>query len=162
MVDTGGHRGTNLMSEHSGIVTVRPMAGWLGMHHPQAEELAELTGDRPTQKDLIRIKRSEYRKELISILGMVMTNCTVLQQLNDKPLLGPAQDRHGRVLRWSMWSPHRRLLIDVFHGKLPPPEELEDRQAFATAHDLKYGLVAPGERLELDLLKEWINGHSAG
>jgi hypothetical protein len=100
--------------------------------------------------------RQQERRALHALLGAPLYARTTLLPLIGGGVLGPARDRRGAVLRWGLWSPHRRALVDVFPRILPPPEELEDRAAWAQAAGLRYALVRPGTRLTTEALQRWL------
>jgi hypothetical protein len=106
--------------------------------------------------------KQQERRELHALLGAPLYARTTLLPLLGGGSLGPACDRRGAVLRWGLWSPHQQALVDVFPRLLPPVEELEDRAAWAQAHDLRYALVRPGTRLTTEALQRWLaNGEAA-
>lgn len=130
---------------------VSPAAGRAGSGLlPGAEE------DRLPRAVAKVIARREAAKQLRELLGGTVYEATfVLPRIGAAPL-GPVRDRHGRDLRWSIWAPRPGVLIDVFRRALPPPEELEDREAFAAEHGLLWLVVSPGERLSLERVAELI------
>jgi hypothetical protein len=95
-------------------------------------------------------------REMTALLGTVMRETTILTRPGLPHIV--AYDRRGAPLRWSLWSPHKLLLIDVYRVQLPPVPELEDRDKFAREHNFRYGLVEPGKRLTIESLRAWING----
>ena len=130
---------------------VQPSAGWV---HPPGDydERDEDLSPRQ-QRYLVRMRE---RMELQRVLGILVYG-TVVLPLPGEGALGPARDHEGRVLMWSLWAPHRRVLIDVFR-RLPPQEELNARMAFTRAHDLRYATVEPGFELTAKSVKEWLDG----
>jgi hypothetical protein len=60
----------------------------------------------------------------------------------------------GRKVTWSMWAPHKRMLLDIFPKALPPREELEGKEAFCTSHNIRYLVVPPTHSLDLEDLRE--------
>lgn len=103
----------------------------------------------------------KFHRELQAVLGVVHGQTILLPRIGQPPL-GPAYDRDGHPLRWSLWAPHRALLIDVFARRLPRQAELEDRAAFAETHALKYAIVEPSQQLNMTQLAEWLDERPAG
>jgi len=129
-----------------------PAAGWRG--RLSDDEDADETLSR---RQLAKLAMLQREKALLGILGPCLIGTTVLTR-SPAPPLGPAYDRHGRALKWSLWSPTKGVLIDIFRRSIPAMTEMEDRKAFAAANGLRYGVVEPGRRLSLEMLKEWLNG----
>lgn len=97
----------------------------------------------------------EHRQHLRRILGTPF-----FQSVTDLPLpgggtLGPLYV-DGRPVSWTLWAPHRRVLVDDFRRGVPPQGELDARAAFATTYGLRYGMIEPGRRLTLNALEEWV------
>lgn len=142
------------MSTDSGLLIDRP-AGWVRTLAPRGDEDAadEARGERAANRLRARLAA---RQELLALLGLFHQNTTILSVLGGGTL-GPAIGPRGGVLRWSYWSPKRKVLLDVFSRVMPPDDELEARQRFADAHGLRYGVVPPDKRLTLASLKEWLD-----
>jgi hypothetical protein len=104
------------------------------------------------------LRRQQERRDLQALLGAPLYTRTTMLPLIGGGVIGPAVDRDRRVLRWGLWAPHRRVLLDVFRRTLPPTTELEDRAAFAEAQGLRYALVRPGMRLTVESLRAWLEG----
>lgn len=100
--------------------------------------------------------RQQVQLELRNLLGIVFRDATTLMRPGQSTLR--AYDRFGHTLRWSLWAPHKSLLIDVYRQTMPAAMELEDRDRFAQQHHLRYGLVEPGKRLTLEALRAWLAG----
>lgn len=112
---------------------------------------AEIDRDEPlSRRDHARLLRHRERNELQNVLGTIFLNTTMLPIGTSS--LAPARDEYGRVLRWTLWAPQRRVLIDV----MPRTAEIEMRQAFADAHNLRYAIVEAGRRLTAKSVKEWL------
>jgi hypothetical protein len=109
--------------------------------------------ERPSYREIMMLRRLERRRELLNILGIVHLGASTLPKQGGGTY-GPITMPNGDVLRWSMWAPAKNMLIDIFNKALPTPDELERRQAFADEHGMNYGIVAPGERLSLERLRE--------
>jgi len=139
------------MSEFSGLsVLPAPKAGWA--RGPLRER-----DDEPLDRWTVRqIERHRIMREMQTLLGTVMRDTTVLTRPGLPHVI--AYDRSGKPLRWSLWAPHKLLLIDVYRVQLPPVAELEDRDKFAQAENFRYGLVEPGKRLTLEALRAWLTG----
>ncbi len=104
---------------------------------------------------LLEARRAE-RAAWTALLGLPLyLSTTVLPQIGGGQL-GPLTTSDGRTLRWGLWAPHRRVLLDLFPRKLPSEDELEQRAAFASAHGLRYGVVPPGRQLTVRSIKEWL------
>ncbi len=131
---------------------VRPEAGWIAS--PRADDERE---EQPSRHELARFALARERSELQRVLGVLFVNTTLLPTVNGG-FLGPAKDHEGRVLRWSVWAPHRRVLIDAFPRGLPAQQELDARRVFADANDLRYAIVERGKKLTAKSVKEWLDG----
>ncbi len=118
-----------------------------------ARPRSEDVDDRPSPRLAARLERQRRWQQVVALLGVVYVD-TVSLPLDGRYLT--ARDRCGRQLRWRLWAPVKRVLIDVYTRQLPSADELEDRQAFARANGLRYALVEPGRALTLDALKEWL------
>ncbi len=94
------------------------------------------------------------RREWDELLGQPVFRSTTFLPLVGGGALGPVADREGRVIKWGLWAPHRRLLVDLFPVTLPPDYELEDRARFAETNGLIYAVVQPGERLSVARVRE--------
>ena len=104
--------------------------------------------DRPTRRMLYELQNGS---RLARALGTpYFVSCTALcasQGAYLPPALHPAT---GYPMRWGLWAPHRKLLIDFFDRELPSPEELDARASYAESHALRYVIVEPGYYLPLD------------
>jgi hypothetical protein len=130
---------------------VRPQAMWV---RPRPDDDQD---DTLTRRDMRRLRIVTRRSELQRVLGALVVNTTMLPLADGKRDIGPARDRDGRVLSWSMWAPHQAALIDVFR-RMPPQAELDARTAFAERHALRYAIVEPGKQLTAKSVKEWLDG----
>jgi hypothetical protein len=102
------------------------------------------------------LARRERDKTLLELFGAPLyMNTTLLSRAGQKPL-GPALGPDGRELIWSVWSPHRNALLDIFRRRIPDEEELKARMVFAREHEVKYAVVRPGYIVTLDHLKGWL------
>lgn len=110
-----------------------------------------------SRRDVQRIARVGVRSDLQRVLGALVVNTTMLPRVNGT-MLAAARDHDGRVLSWSVWAPHRAVLIDVFRKRMPPQSELDARTAFAERHALRYAIVEPGKQLTAKSVKEWLDG----
>lgn len=129
---------------------VVPQAAWL---RPRWDEDRD---DGLTRRDLARQARATQRRELQAILGTLVVNTTILSVIGGG-FFGPARDDDGRALVWSIWAPHRGVLIDVFRRVMPSMDEMAARKRFAEKHDLRYAIVEPGRQLTAKSVKEWID-----
>lgn len=88
------------------------------------------------------------RRALVDVLG-----APVFLDVTDLPRAGGGG--HGRlvhrgaVMVWSLWAPHRNLLLDVWSREMPPDDELRAREAWADERQIKYRYVPPDRGLEL-------------
>ena len=124
---------------------------------PRPGGLEDDEGARGERMAQAALARQQERRALFALLGAPLYARTTTLPLVGGGYLGPAHDRWGGVLKWGLWSPHRRALIDVFSKTLPSTAELEDRSAFAQAHGIRYALVRPGARLTTESLGAWLN-----
>jgi len=132
----------------SGLI-LEPVAGRLGFRSSSQIDEDELT--EHTRKRTLA--RHERHRALVAVLGVPIFFDTILLPLSGQPALGPARDLSGREIRWSVWAPQRKLLLDRFKA-LPPKGDLEAREQFAKDHSLLYRFVPPGWRISLEDLKE--------
>lgn len=109
--------------------------------------------ERMSSSELRLINAVKRRREMLNALGIVYMGASILP-LQGGGTIGPLKHPNGDVLRWSLWAPAKKVLIDIFTTSMPPDAELELRRKFADEHALIYGVVAPGERLSLDKIKE--------
>jgi len=129
---------------------VVPQGAWL---RPRWDEDRD---EGLSRRDLRRQAQATSRRELQAVLGVLVVNTTILSVVGGG-FIGPARDDDGRVLVWSIWAPHRRVLIDVFRRTTPPMAEMAARKRFAAAHELRYAIVEPGRQLTAKSVKEWID-----
>lgn len=138
----------------TGLLTTAPMAGWVrpgalpGMNEDDDDARAERLAAR------LRA-RLTGRQQLVSLLGLVYRDTTMLP-LPGGGVLGPARNHEGVVMKWWLWAPAKRVLIDVFR-RTPPMADLQAREAFARAHGLRYGVVMPDRRFTIETLTAWLN-----
>ena len=138
--------------------TSPPAAGWASQP-AVGRGATESEVDAATVRATALVERQRAaRAEWEDVLGYPVWRDTTVLRTPDGGALEPARDREGRLLKWSFWAPHRRLLLDVFVNALPSATELEDRAVYAAAHDVRYAVVQPGERLELARVRELIEG----
>jgi hypothetical protein len=109
----------------------------------------------------IMVARQKERRELFAILGAPLYMRASVLPLTGGGHLGPVYGREGQALRWGLWSPHRRVLIDIFSRALPSEEELFTRAEWAKAHEVNYAVVKPGYKLDSETLKEWLDRGSS-
>lgn len=126
-----------------------PSAAWVRPPAPVEDET-------PSRLDLRRVAVVDERLALQRVLGALFVNTTLLPEVEGKTI-GPAR-YEGQALRWSIWAPHRRVLIDNFTRQTPPKAEVEARIAFAGTHDIRYAVVERGRRLTAQSVKEWLDG----
>lgn len=139
-------------------VATPPAAGWASQP-AIGRGATESEVDAATVRATVLVERQRAaRAEWEAVLGYPVWRDTTVLRTPDGGALEPARDRDGRLLKWSFWAPHRRLLLDVFVRALPSEAELEDRAAFAAAHQVRYAVVEPGERLELARIRELLEG----
>lgn len=100
------------------------------------------------------------RRQLVDMLGLVYRHTITLPVLGGG-VLGPAKSADGVDLRWWLWSPSRRVLIDTFR-RTPSDAELTTRDTFARAHGIRYAAVMPGHKLTLAALGEWLEKSEGG
>ena len=104
-----------------------------------------------------QIERRKRLREMEALLGWIFVRTTTLPRPGKAPL-GPGFDRLGKELIWTMWAPRESILIDIFRRRLPHHDELVDREQFAREHNLRYGILEPGQILTVDAIREWLNG----
>lgn len=131
---------------------IRPQAGWAYRAPMADDETAdEIRGERLVARLRARL---DGRRQLVALLGMIYRDTTMLPVLGGG-VLGPARTPEGRDMKWYLWSPSRRVLIDVFR-RMPPDAELHARDAFARAHEIRYAVVPPDRQLTVKSLTEWL------
>jgi hypothetical protein len=135
-----------------------PSAGWVR----RVPLNADYVDEELTRRDILKMSRLHDRVELQRVLGALSLNTTILARLGGG-VIGPAIDRHGRVLLWSVWAPQRGVLIDDFTRVPPSQEERDDRTRFASENGLRYAVIERGYTLTAKSVKEWLDGsdHSA-
>lgn len=102
------------------------------------------------------LARRARDKALIDILGAPLyAATTMLPRTNGLSTLGPAF-YDGHALKWSLWSPHRNALLDIFKTRLPHEDEIKARMEFAEKHHIKYAVVRPGWKVTVDHLRRWL------
>jgi hypothetical protein len=131
-------------------IQVTPQATWM---RPRPDDDRD---DELTRRDVRRLALVTQRRDLQKVLGAIVVNTTMLLII-DGGVLGPARDQEGRELSWSVWAPHRGVLIDVFR-RMPIQAELDARKTFAHVNDLRYAIVEPGKKLTAKSVKEWLDG----
>lgn len=136
----------------TGLV-IEPRAGWLHRPVPDGNDDADdLRADRLVARLQARLAA---RREFTGLLGLTFRDTTMLP-LHGGGSLGPARTVDGYPMKWWLWAPSRKVLIDVFVKRLPPESELRAREAFATEHGLRYAVVPPDRRLTPAVLKAWL------
>lgn len=112
--------------------------------------------DPPRTRLLARIAA---QRALLDILGVpVYMNVTYLLAPHGRFL---GEFRYGgNPVKWSVWAPHRALLLDIFPSTLPDDDELRAREGFAQEHGLRYLVTPPGYTLSLDDLRGALAGPS--
>lgn len=139
-----------------GQYTVRPRPMFIG-----ARQSVEEDESAWAMRKVAAVRaRQQERQALQTLLGAPIYMRTIILPLSGGGYLGPAKDRRGFEMRFGLWSPHRRVLIDVFPRTLPSTEEMEDRAAWAERQSLRYALVRPGTRLTTESLRAWLEGES--
>jgi len=137
-----------------GQYTVRPRH--LMFREPTAVEEDE--GAWYARRVAVVRARQQERQALQMLLGAPVYMRTTILPLSGGGILGPAKSRRGFEMRFGLWAPHRRAIIDIFPRTLPSTEEMEDRAAWAQEHTLRYALVRPGTRLTVESLRAWLEG----
>lgn len=124
-----------------------------------ARMMAQIPQDVEAPEDVINtalLARRERDRKIVELFGAPVYRETTILPLIGKPPLGPAFAPDGHEIVWSLWSPHRYALLDIFRRQLPGEEELRARAAFAETHHIKYAIVRPGWKLTLDHVKGWL------
>lgn len=120
-------------------------------HQPKAR-WADTGGDDKPNRFLTRMISAITRnKDMTNLLGTVMVNTDVLLAPNNE-WIGQCRV-NGKTVKWSLWAPHKRMLIDIFPRALPPDAEILEKDAFARSHGIRYLLVPPGRVFGLEDLK---------
>lgn len=129
-----------------------PAARWVGSTLDPTYLSARSDGERPDDPPKRRLlARIQAQQDLIAVLGApVLMNTNILVH-NGRIL--PRCRYQGTPLTFSVWAPHRRLLLDIFPDTLPSEGELQAREAFATQHGLRYAVTPPGYALSIDDLR---------
>ena len=131
-----------------------PNAGWVQRAPHGADDYID---EDLTAREYRRFSTMQRRRDLQGVLGTLSVNTTILARPGGG-VIGPARDREGRVLRWSLWAPQRGVLIDDFTRVPPSQAERDDRTAFAGTHGLQYAVVERGSLLTAKAVKEWLDG----
>lgn len=121
--------------------------------------MAQMPQDVEAPEDAINtalLARRERDRQLVELFGAPVYRETTILPLINKPHLGPALTDDGHEIVWSLWSPHRHALLDIFRRQLPDEAELRARAVFAEMHKIKYAIVRPGWKLTLDHVKGWL------
>jgi hypothetical protein len=134
----------------SGLL-VEPRAGWARPTLTVNDDADDARSERLAAR---MRARWTARQQLVALLGQVYRDTTMLP-LPGGGVLGPARTAEGVVLKWWLWAPSRRVLIDVFR-RPPPMADLQARDAFARAEGLRYGVVMPDRRFTVETLKAWL------
>lgn len=130
-----------------------PGGGWIGSTLDRSASRPFDYMDEMEDRRTSRLKaRIENRRALIALLGAPVFLDTYALPLIGGATLEPFVYRHAPAL-WSLWAPHRRLLIDIFTAELPSSEELDAKDGFAREHGLDYFYIAPGHVLDFDELR---------
>lgn len=117
--------------------------------------------DAPSPRERARLARLKEHEELQRLLGVLIMSTTLLPLPSEGRVLGPARDRDGRALRWSLWAPARRVLIDICRVSRFSDAEEQDRMAFAKTNELRYAIVEPGRRLTPRSILAWLSPEGA-
>lgn len=128
---------------------VAPDGRWLGGLSPRRrfEDGDHEAIDARSARALARVAR---QRELQEILG-----APVFFDAVDLTGLKPRSERcvvEGQAVSWSVWAPHRKLLVDVF-ARVTPEAEVEAKNGWAQARGLVYAVVPPGNALTMDDLR---------
>lgn len=142
-----------------GVSAVQPAArGYVG---PGALDPAYLPrglggrdpADFPSRVTRLLMQKHAAAQELVQVLG-----APLYMDTNFFPVVGGGQldtcTFKGRKMMFSLWAPHRRLLLDIFPATLPESAEMEAREAFAGAQRVRYLITPPGYTLSIDDLRE--------
>jgi hypothetical protein len=116
------------------------------------------SGDLHTTARHRTIARISREREMTSLIGMIVLNADVLTTPN--AFIGPCKV-NGKIVSWSLWAPHKRLLVDVFKKELPTDDEIMAKSEFAEKHRLRYAIVPPGRTFGLDDLKQLLAKEAA-
>jgi hypothetical protein len=133
-----------------------PIAGQLAQISARYDDAGLDDPERTENQRARLLSFLERQKIMREVLGTPFFRDTTVLPLVGGGKLGPVPGPDGQELRWSLWSPHRRLLVDIFPRSLPDDDEMDTRMSFVKEHGLRYGVVAPGYRLTTDALKEWL------
>lgn len=132
----------------------RPAGRWVGSVldpaylPPRADGLDKEDPAKPRM--LARLKQQRAMQEILGI--PVMFDTTILIAPHGE-WIGECTFGKNKV-RWSIWAPHRRTVVDIFPKTMPEPQELEARQAFCTQHRLRYLVVPPMHTFDLEDLRD--------
>ncbi len=142
-----------------GVSLGPPMGRWIGSTLDPAYLSVRLDAqgdpvDPPRGRLMARIAAQQA---LLALLGVpVYMNVTYLLAPHGK-FLGEFRYK-GAPVKWSIWAPHRALLLDIFPRDLPPEEELQARDQFARERGLRYVVTPPGYTLSLEDLRTLLEG----
>jgi len=99
------------------------------------------------------MRKQAAGQELAQVLGAPLYVDT-----NFFPVIGGGQlcacVFKGQKLMFSLWAPHRRVLLDIFPALLPESAEMDAREAFAQAQQVRYFVTPPGYTLSIDDVRE--------
>jgi hypothetical protein len=121
-------------------------------------DVPEEMRDTPGRRDRRVIAGHQIAAALAAMLGTVVRDATELHEIGGARLV--ARDRRDKILRWSFWSPTRRVLIDRFKRGWPAGgsdgPEMNDRAEFARANGIKYAALGPGEAMRVKDVRNWL------
>lgn len=106
------------------------------------------------------LKTLKTQQDLHSLLGAPVLFDTTILVLPGGGWTGECYFE-GKKVSWSIWAPHKRLVVDIFSKHLPPQEELKHKDAFCTQHSIRYLVVPPEHEFGLDDLKEALDKEAA-
>lgn len=107
----------------------------------------------PASRQRVRA-RLKSERALMEILGApIYKDTTVLIAKHGEWIGECVVDRVKQ--KWSLWTPHRRLAVDIFpkDKDVPPMHVLEAKKAFADQHGFRYVIVPPGHGFGFDDIK---------
>ena len=116
--------------------------------------------DVPSRAFLRGQQRVAAQQELINVLGPYYMNTNYFMKQGGG--MFDALVFNGEKLTFSLWAPHRHLLVDIFPAAMPSADEMAARNAFAEANGLRYCVTPPGYVLSIDDLKEAVAQASGG
>src|SRR5262245_52161434 len=128
-----------------------PQGGWLGsMYGPR--QPYDYLDEEASPGARRMIGHIENRRVLIEILGAPIYLDTYTLPRSAGVVIEPFRWQEAARL-WSLWAPHKDLVLDIFTRALPSSEELDAKDAFAREHGLDYYYIPPGHVLDFDALR---------